>query len=96
MSELHAACIVGDKEKVRAIASSDEIMIFSKPDQYGITPIHYASYEPQILRIMVKDITCYSWVQFQLRDKCGNTPLHHAVISGYKEFSGYFTQSPRM
>ena len=48
-------------------------------DKYGMTPVHYASCEPHLLRLLVSMAKPQF---FMKRDDMGNTPLHYAVMYG--------------
>ena len=85
MTKLHLACILEDEEKVRNLAS--DITSLSTPDQFGITAVHYATYQPNNLSILLSILNSISKQKDVLsllvrQDKRGNTPLHYAALCG--------------
>ena len=81
MTELHIACMRRDEEKVRNLAG--DITSLSTPDQYGITAVHYATFQPEHLRILVSIAERRDMLSVLVReDGKGNTPLHYAALSG--------------
>ena len=81
MTELHIACMGRDEEKVRNLAG--DITSLSIPDQYGITAVHYATFQPENLRILVSIAERRDMLSVLVReDGKGNTPLHYAALSG--------------
>ena len=83
LTEMHVACIVGDEEKVRVLSSNRACL--RATDNYGMTPVHYASCEPATLSILVSMIEQDDIELLHMQDGKGNTPLHYAVITGCKE-----------
>ena len=76
MSEVHIACIQGDVEKVKTTLDSNRSSLLGTADDFGITPIHYATLEPNILRMIVQ----YAGeMLLNITDRMGNTPLHHSI-----------------
>ena len=80
MPDIHVACIVGDMEKVKSALDSNGQSILGTSDHYGITVIHYAAYEPNVLNMIVGKINNGQVLNYS--DKRGNTVLHHCVMSG--------------
>ena len=81
MTELHIACMERDEEKVRNLAS--DITSLSTPDQYGITALHYATFQPENLIILVSIAEQRNMLSLLvLVDGRGNTPLHYAASCG--------------
>ena len=80
LTEMHVACIVGDEEKVR-ILSRDRACLRAT-DNYGMTPVHYASCEPATLKILASVI---EQDDIELQDEKGNTPLHYTAMTGCVE-----------
>ena len=84
ITELHIACMGRDEEKVRNLAS--DITSLSIPDQYGITAVHYATYQPENLRILVSIVQQRSVLSLLVRqDRRGSTPLHYAASCGLQK-----------
>ena len=82
MTELHIACMGRYEEKVRNLAS--DITSLSTPDQYGITAIHYATFQPENLSILVSIAEQRNMLSLLVRqDGRGNTPLHYAASCGH-------------
>ena len=73
MSEVHIACIQGNMLKVRMALDSNGPSILGTADHYGTTPIHYATLEPNLLRMIIK------YAEATLLNRMGNTPLHHSI-----------------
>ena len=95
LSELHAACITGEEEKVKAALSNSESTLVNKPDQHGITAMHYASFdEPKILSIIISVIQEDNGMPFNSQDKNGNAPLHFAVIGSCAESVRILLKAP--
>ena len=95
LSELHAACITGDKKKVKASLFNSESTLVNKPDQHGITAMHYASFdEPKILSIIINVIKEDNGMLFNSQDKNGNTPLHFAIIGSCGESVRILLKAP--
>ena len=91
MTELHIACMGRDEEKVRNLAS--DITSLSTPDQYGITAVHYATFQPENLPILVNIAEQRDTCMLSLlvrEDGRGNTPLHYAAASGCTESVSYY------
>ena len=81
MTELHIACMGRDEEKVRNLAS--DIISLSIPDQYGITALHYATFQPENLGILVSIAEQRNMLSLLVvMDGRGNTPLHYAASCG--------------
>ena len=80
LREMHVACIVGDEERVRVLSSNRACL--RATDNYGMTPVHYASCEPATLKILVSVI---EQNDIKLQDKKGNTPLHYTAMTGCVE-----------
>ena len=78
MSEVHIACIQGNVEKVRTALDRDGSAILGTGDQFGTTPLHYATLEPIILNMAVKNA---GEMLLNVTDSkvIGNTPLHHSI-----------------
>ena len=76
MSEMHIACIQGVVEKVKIALESNRSSILGIADHYGTTPIHYATLEPNLLRMIVQ----YAGkMLLNINNNVGNTPLHHSI-----------------
>ena len=76
MSEVHIACIQGDVETVKKALDSNGPCVLGTADYFGTTPIHYATLEPNILRMIVQ----YAGeMLLNITDSMGNTPLHHSI-----------------
>ena len=81
MTELHIACMGRDEEKVRNLAS--DVTSLSTPDQYSITALHYATFQPENLNILVSIAEQRNMLSLLvLVDRRGNTPLHYAASCG--------------
>jgi len=81
MTELHIACMGRDEEKVRNLAS--DITSLSTPDQYGITAVHYATFHPENLSILVSIAEQRNMLSLLVVvDGRGYTPLHYAASCG--------------
>ena len=81
MTKLHIACMRRDEEKVRNLAG--DINSLSNPDKYGITAVHYATFQPENLRILVSIAERRNMLSvLEREDGKGNTPLHYAALSG--------------
>ena len=92
MLDLHKACLLGDETVAIKMINESQSGINSlvETDKYGMTPVHYASCEPHLLRLLVRvgeqmcDDIGINMEQF--RDTpMGNTPLHYAVMCGCLE-----------
>ena len=82
MTELHIACMGRDEERVKNLAS--DISSLGTPDQYGITAVHYATFQPEILSILVSIAKQKNMLSLLVRqDERGNTPLHYATSCGF-------------
>ena len=90
--DLHKACLLGDETMAIKMINESQSGINSlvEIDKYGMTPVHYASCEPHLLRLLVRvgeqmcDDIGINMEQF--RDTAmGNTPLHYAVMCGCLE-----------
>ena len=76
MSEVHIACIQGVVENVKIALDSNGSSLLGTADSFGKTPIHYATLEPNILRMIVQ----YAGeMLLNITDSMGNTPLHHSI-----------------
>ena len=76
MSEVHIACIQGDVKKAKMALDSNGYSILGRADDFGTTPIHYATLEPNLLRMIVQ----YAGeMLLNITDSMGNTPLHHSI-----------------
>ena len=76
MSEVYIACIQGNVEKVKTALDSNGSSILGTADDFGTTPIHYATLEPNILKMIVQ----YAGeTLLNITDSRGNTPLHHSI-----------------
>ena len=76
MSEVHIACIQGVVEKVKKALDSNGSSLLGTADDFGTTPIHYATLEPNLLRMVVQ----YAGeMLLNITDSRGNTPLHHSI-----------------
>ena len=91
---LSEACIVGDVEKVTAALASHGAAVLSKTDWYRMSPLHYASCEPKILRMTMSVITKENKALFNSKDTFGNTPLHYAVLAGCTESVNLLLRAP--
>ena len=81
MTELHIASMGRRKTKVRSLAS--DIKSLSISDQYGITAVHYATFQPENLSILVSIAEQRNMLSLLVRqDERGNTPLHYAASCG--------------
>ena len=76
MSEVHIACIQGVAEKVKRALDSNGPFILDIADDFGTTPIHYATLEPNLLRMIVQYT---EGMLLNITDGKGNTPLHHSI-----------------
>ena len=66
---------------MRNLAS--DITYLSTPDQYGITAVHYATYQPGNLSILISTAEQRNMLSLLVRqDGRGNTPLHYAASCG--------------
>ena len=82
MTELHIACMGRDEERVKNLAS--DISSLRTPDQYGITAVHYATYQPENLNILVSIAKQKNMLSLLVRqDERRNTPLHYAASCGF-------------
>ena len=76
MSEVHIACIQGVVKKVKMALDSNGSSLLGTADHYSTTPIHYATLEPNLLKMIVK----YAGEKLlNITDSSGNTPLHHSI-----------------
>ena len=76
MSEVHIACIQGVAETVKTALDSNGSSLLGTADDFGTTPIHYATLEPNVLRMIVQ----YAGeMLLNITDRMGNTPLHHSI-----------------
>ena len=76
MSEVHIACIQGDVETVKTALDTNGSSILGMVDYFGATPIHYATLEPNLLRMIIQ----YAGeMLLNITDSMGNTPLHHSI-----------------
>ena len=76
MSEVHIACIQADAKKMKMALDSNGSSLISTADHFGTTPIHYATLEPNFLRMIVQ----YAGkILLNITDGKGNTPLHHSI-----------------
>jgi serine/threonine-protein phosphatase 6 regulatory ankyrin repeat subunit B len=73
---IHDAADAGDIEQVRAILSVSPAMLHDL-DQYGATPLHYASARN---RIEVANLLLDNGAVLEARDQLGMTALHLAVV----------------
>ena len=77
MSEVHIACIQGDVETVKTALDSNEASILLRvTDRFGVTPMHYAILEPNLLK---KIVQYAGGMLLNVTDIMGNTPLHHSI-----------------
>ena len=76
MSEVHIACVQGDVETVKTALDSNGSSILGTADYFGIKPIHYATSEPNLLRMIVQ---CAGEMLLNITDNMGNTPLHYST-----------------
>ena len=76
MSEVHIACIQGDVEMVKMVLDSNGPSILGTADDFGTAPIHYATLEPNLLRMIVQ---YDKGMLLNITDSMGNTPLHHSI-----------------
>ena len=91
MSEVHIACIQGDVEKVKMALDSNGSSLLGTADDFGTTPIHYATLEPNILRMIVQ----YAGeMLLNITDSMGNTPLHHSIKYEYIESVTILVEAP--
>ena len=89
MSDVHLACMMGDMDTVKTANGSS---ILGTADRYGTTPIHYATLEPNILRMIVQ----YAGeMLLNIADKMGNNPLHHSIKYECIESVTILIQSPQ-
>ena len=63
-------------ETVKIALGSNGSSILSTADNYGTTPIHYATLEPYLLTTIVEHA---EEVLLNITDSMGNTPLHHSI-----------------
>ena len=76
MSEVHIACIEGDVDTVKTALESNGPSLLGAADRFGTTPMHYATLEPNLLKVIVQ----YAGEELlNIADDRGNTPLHHSV-----------------
>ena len=73
MSDVHLACMMGDMGTVKTTLKTDGPSILCIANCYGTAPIHYATLEPNILRMIVQ------YAGLNITDRMGNTPLHHSI-----------------
>ena len=89
ISDVHLACMMGDMDTVKTANGSS---ILGTADRYGTTPIHYATLEPNILRMIVQ----YAGeMLLNIADKMGNNPLHHSIKYECIESVTILIQSPQ-
>ena len=53
ISDVHLACMMGDMDTVKTAVETDARSILCIANCYGTVPIHYATLEPNILRMIV-------------------------------------------
>ena len=76
ISDVHLECMMGDIDTVKTTLETDGPSILCITNCYGTTPIHYATLEPNILRMIVQ----YAGeMLLNITDSMGNTPLHHSI-----------------
>ena len=75
-SEVHIACIQGEVKKVKMALDSNGSSLLGTADDFGTTPIHYATLEPNLLRMIVQ---YDKGMLLNIPDGSGNTPLHHSI-----------------
>ena len=76
MSDVHLACMMGDMDTVKTALKTDGPSMLCIANCYGKTPIHYATLEPNVLRMIVQ----YAGeMLLNITDSMGNTPLHHSI-----------------
>ena len=76
MSDVHLACMMGDMDTVKTAVEIDGLIMLSITDHFGTTPIHYATLEPNVLRMIVQ----YAGeMLLNITDSMENTPLHHSI-----------------
>ena len=78
MPKLHAACILGDVDKVKTALENNGQSILSTTDQYGTAGMHYAVCESAVLRIVIGAIRDNNELM-NIYDSKRNTPLHHCI-----------------
>jgi len=71
-----------DEDEVRNLAI--DITSLNIPDHYGITSLHYATYQPENLSTLVSIAKQENMLSlfFNQDGRC-NTPLHYAASSGH-------------
>ena len=79
MPMLHAACILGDVEKVKTALENNGQSILSTTDQYGTAAMHYAVCESAVFRIVIGAIRDDKDTLMNIYDSKRNTPLHHCI-----------------
>ena len=95
LPDAHVACIVGDEKKVTSSLASNGGTVLSTTDRYGMNALHYASCEPKLLSMlireqqsvctkeMIENIPLHYASLINTKDLIlGNTPLHYAVLAG--------------
>ena len=70
--------MMGDIERVKTAVEINGLLMFSIPDHFGTTPIHYATLEPNLLRMIVQYAKGIQTL-LNTTDSMGNTPLHHSI-----------------
>lgn len=75
------AAVVGDAEELDVLLSSLPTDLASRPDEFGLTPLHKAAYGGHIKAVMV--LLSYG-AEVNVQNKFMSTALHGAAIAGHK------------
>jgi len=84
--EIHNAARDGDLGRVKALLKDNSDLLFSKDNQYGGTPLHWAAVSGHKA---VAEFLLASKAEVNATNNKGWTPLHDAVISGHKEMAEF-------
>jgi Ankyrin repeats (3 copies)/Ankyrin repeat len=78
-SAIHNAAKNGDLEKVKALLKGNPDFVFSKEDEYGRTPLHYAAENGHTA---VAEFLLANKAEIDAKSNIGKTPLHLAAFAG--------------